>query len=323
MRAHFGEGRQWLDRMRAALTEQGYRSGTVHAKLLLEAGWTALYRNDFEQARSLLRESLAHYRELDDIFGIGFALLGLGRTAYYSGDQATAVSLEEESLLLLRRHGTSFGISYALLSLGDIAITRGEVGRARQLLEESLAHLRDLGDAEVIGWTLLNLGRAALAAGELEQASRFFAQTVQIFEAHSHRFGLAQVLFEQGTVAQAQGDRGRAVRLYQASLARFARHDSAGAVVHCLVALAELAGRAAGDDNGQMVRAARLYGAAEALREQFALPAQLLRLEADYQLKGDIMRLATAPPWSDAWGEGRAMTLEHAIAYALDESNSE
>jgi predicted ATPase len=68
MRAHFSEGGRWLDRMRATLAEQGHRSGPVHAKLLLEAGWMALYRDDFEQARSLLRQSLAHYRELGDIY---------------------------------------------------------------------------------------------------------------------------------------------------------------------------------------------------------------------------------------------------------------
>jgi ATP/maltotriose-dependent transcriptional regulator MalT len=324
MHAHFSEGRQWLDRMRAALAEQGHRSGPVHAKLLLEAGWMALYHDDFEQARSLLRQSLFHYRELDDVYGTAFALLGLGRTAYYSGDQATAVGLEEESLALMRRHGTSFGIGYSLLSLGDIAITRGEVGRARELLKETIVHLRELGDAEMIGWTLINLGRAAMAAGELEQARCFFAETVEIFEAHSNEFGLAQVLYEQGRVAQAQGQRGRAGRLYQASLARFARHDSPRPIVHCLVALATLAAACVGeDDHGLTARATRLFGAADALCERLNLPIQLLGSEANDRVKGDILCMNGEPAWTDVWAEGRAMTLEQAIQYALEETHPE
>jgi hypothetical protein len=69
---------------------------------------------------------------------------------------------------------------------------------------------------------------------------------------------------------------------------------------------------------GGAERAARLFGAAEALREaagyQQAPRARSLRepyLAAARSQVGDTA-------WAEAWEEGRSMTFEEAIAYALE-----
>ncbi len=67
------------------------------------------------------------------------------------------------------------------------------------------------------------------------------------------------------------------------------------------------------------MRAARLFGAAEVLREAMgerigpANQGPYERALASIQARLDDAALASA------WGEGRAMTLEQAIAYALAE----
>jgi DNA-binding NarL/FixJ family response regulator len=67
------------------------------------------------------------------------------------------------------------------------------------------------------------------------------------------------------------------------------------------------------------VRAARLWGTAEALREAIGLPLSTFD-RANYDYEGyqaaARSRLDDEAAWQEAWVEGRAMTFEEAIEYA-------
>ena len=69
----------------------------------------------------------------------------------------------------------------------------------------------------------------------------------------------------------------------------------------------------------QLSRAARLFGAAEALRENTHLPmAPYERPEYEQHLAA-IREHLDSDAFSVAWAEGRRITMEQAIAYALAE----
>ena len=78
-----------------------------------------------------------------------------------------------------------------------------------------------------------------------------------------------------------------------------------------------LAGLAAAQ--GQAGRAARLFGAAEALRESVSnrIPPSE-RAEYDHNIAAARAQLSEAA-FAASWAGGRAMSLEQAVAYALDE----
>ena len=84
-------------------------------------------------------------------------------------------------------------------------------------------------------------------------------------------------------------------------------------LAECLEALAEVAGRL-GEDR----RAARLWGAAGALREATDNPWVLFerRLHEPY-LAAARSRMEESE-WSEAWQEGWVMTLDEAVSYALE-----
>ncbi|MGH3146477.1 MAG: response regulator transcription factor [Rubrobacter sp.] len=73
---------------------------------------------------------------------------------------------------------------------------------------------------------------------------------------------------------------------------------------------------------GMPIRAARLWGAAEALREQMGMALSKFDLAASgYELELAAVRSALSEAsFEAAWAEGRAMTPEQAIEYALSES---
>ena len=66
-------------------------------------------------------------------------------------------------------------------------------------------------------------------------------------------------------------------------------------------------------------RAARLWGAADALRQEIG-NARSVHLSIDYERHVKSVRATlTAEAFDQAWDEGRAMSLDDAVRYALDE----
>ena len=68
---------------------------------------------------------------------------------------------------------------------------------------------------------------------------------------------------------------------------------------------------------GKPERAARLFGAAEALREAAGAPMPPIE-RGDYEREvTDVLDALGEDTFTAAWAAGRAMPLEQAIAYAL------
>ena len=66
-------------------------------------------------------------------------------------------------------------------------------------------------------------------------------------------------------------------------------------------------------------RAARLWGAADALRQEIGYARSVHDSNAYERRVKAIRATLTAEAFDQAWDEGRAMTLDDAVRYALDE----
>ena len=120
-------------------------------------------------------------------------------------------------------------------------------------------------------------------------------------------------------VARAQGDYEGARALYRECLGIF---GPAGEQPVIAAVLEGLAGLAAAEDQAE--RAARLFGAAEALRAAIATPlAPGQRPEYDRYVAATHAALGMSEAgvaFAAAWAAGRAMTLNDALVYVLDEA---
>ena len=102
------------------------------------------------------------------------------------------------------------------------------------------------------------------------------------------------------------------------ALVLFRRVGNRLGVAFCLEALAAAAGM-----SGQPLRAARLFGVAEVLRE--AIHAPLTGTNTAYYQQLVAMGRGKGDPgaFAAAWAQGRAMTEDQAISFALSEANPE
>ncbi|MCD6033051.1 MAG: transcriptional activator domain, partial [Thermomicrobiales bacterium] len=131
-------------------------------------------RSDPSHARSILEESLAGARELDDAWCIARAANILGDLARGEGDYDRAMALFEEALTLFRRLGQSLHVPLVLHNLGQVAALHGDARRGTALVAEGLVLLRDLGDRRGEGFCLAGLATMAALLRQPERAARLF-----------------------------------------------------------------------------------------------------------------------------------------------------
>ncbi len=283
---HPREGRNWCEQV---LAQPGARARTAaRASALRTAGAMAYFHGDFPEAHRLLEESVSIGREVGTAGkrNLAHALMSLGHVALSQGNPSDAKELAGESLRLFQEVGEAWGIAMALCLLGKATGELGDPVAARPLLEESAALFRMIGDKQRLVLPIDYLGLAALRQGDYADARTHFEEALTVARETEDEKFIADALARLGTVALRVGDYQQSAALYQQSLV-------------------------------QPERAARLFGAVEALREatSISLPP-LRRAEYDRAVEGIRAHLDEAT-FAAAWTQGRTMPPEQVIVELL------
>jgi len=285
-----------------------------YAKASLELGKFISNMGDLVAGRALFEQGYALYQKLGDKPSEIEALVDLGWVAREQGDAATARGLLERGVALSRELGDKNLLIYALMTLGEVAVLQEDAPSAERLLGESLALSREVKDPQHIGWSLNHLGHAAQLRGDYDRAARLHQESLALFiEVFGEKnAGVMWDWQSLGETALAQGDLAAARGWLAAALRLCAELGDPVMNAWCLAGL----GSAAAFDE-EPERAARLWGAAERLRQAIGCrPAPAARTTYERALA-----MARAQIGEDAfgvaWAAGSAMTLEQAIAEAL------
>jgi tetratricopeptide (TPR) repeat protein len=161
---------------------------------------------------------------------------------------------------------------------------------------------------------LYNMGFSEAVRGDDERAEALFEESLAMSRELKDTYGAAISLMSLGDVATRRGDHGRARALLKESLVVFNELGARVNIAECLEILSGMAG-ALGDD----ARATRLWGAADALREAIGSPWPPAERRLHEPYLTATRSHADEAVWARAWEEGRAMTMEEAVAYALED----
>jgi predicted ATPase/DNA-binding SARP family transcriptional activator/DNA-binding CsgD family transcriptional regulator/Flp pilus assembly protein TadD len=308
-RGYLSEGRRYLEE---SVARSDAVSASVRAKALDGLGWIAEPQGDFERARVAYEESLELYRSSNDKSGVANALGDLGSLALDSGDYARATSLLEESLTLHRELGSKEEVVGVLNGLGVLASARGDREQSIWFFREALTLSRGTGNVGRNAVSLGNLGITMLVHGDLEQATVLLEESLALFQEIGDRSNIAISLMYSALAALIRGDHERVRALSEESLKLLQIGEDKQHIADCLEIMAGGAGA-----QGRAQRAARLWGAAEAMREDIGVPLQ----PEDRKLLDPYLATARSSlgeaVWQATLGEGRTMMPERAIEYAL------
>jgi hypothetical protein len=158
-------------------------------------------------------------------------------------------------------------------------------------------------------------GEVTRLEGDYGAAEQLYQQALAVFRQLGSPWGANIVLQNLAYIAQHHGDYDRAKSLFAEGLRTSLELRDGPATANCLAGLAGIVGIL-----GQRQQAARLFGAAEALRD--ILGAQIQPGDRpDYESSLATARAQLDPiTFEAAWAEGRAMALEQAVASALEDN---
>lgn len=267
----------------------------------------------FQEGQTWLERGLAQADAIDESLRAK-ALSGIGTMAWCRGDYDTAIRFHQASLESYRLLGDQHGIAQALQNLGVQAFHQFRYEEAAALVHASLKLRRDLGDRPGIANALISLGVAARKQNDLAQSIQHYEEALSLYRELSDTRWIAGTLLNMGIAVFEQGDYRRARQLHRESLPLFVELGDRQALPESLGGLAEVHWVL-----GQPQRAAQLFGAIEALREATDVPLAEVYRPAHLRLLDDIRAHLGADAFAAAWTRGRAMTLEQAVALALDE----
>jgi tetratricopeptide (TPR) repeat protein len=258
LRGHYHEIRQWLD---AAVTSGPDAPAGLRAKALLGGGRLALLQCDYAAAVRRLEAALRLYRELADPRGIASSLQVLGSVAREQGRYARAVELHAESLAIAEAAEDRWAAASARSYLAFASWLQRDFAQAIEQAGTALATFRDLGDVEGVAWSLINLGTVARYQGDGERASALLTESLSLSEGIGFQEGIAWSVEQLGLLAAVDGDPA-AVSLLRRSLEVHRELRDRWRMSSVLEDLSALALA-----QGHPLQAARLLGAAEAMRD--------------------------------------------------------
>jgi tetratricopeptide (TPR) repeat protein len=352
IRGHLNEGRAWLQ---SALRLDSDTSGRARVRALNAASRLVWHQGDYGLAQSFLEECLTIQKELGDGEGLARVYNNMGNLAFLQSDYGRARLLLEESLALFRDLGDREGTAGALNEVGNVLYRQGDFESARPLFQESLEVFQRLGHEEGMARALNSLGLMAWHQGDAAAARSFQERSLTLFQKLEDKWGIAFTLTNLGNVSAMQGDYEKARALHGESLRRFRemgdRRGSAYALNNQAIMMYRQGNYAAAWENHaeslkirreladrrgiafslegiailaaarqRVERAARLFGAAQALRKAIGLPLAPVD-RADYEHGLALARAGlSAEAFVSAWTEGSALEIEEAVAYALEES---
>jgi non-specific serine/threonine protein kinase len=249
------------------------------------------------------------------------ALVAAADCSYFQGDYA-AVQLFSEEVVALdeleRLDEERWLVGFALFILGILQIERREPAQATVLAERSLAIAQAVGPPWLSSLALTLHAYAARQTADYERARALMEEALAVVRPLDDKFVMATLLFNVGDVALRQGQHEQATVAAREGLVLSKELADARGMTWCLVPLAAVAAV-----RRQLQRAARLWGAIEGLSQSVGSPVPPYILESkDVHLPAVLQSLGDEG-FGAAWAEGRQMTPDAVVAYALRDDRAE
>jgi predicted ATPase/class 3 adenylate cyclase len=315
----------WLARLaaetgnlRAALawfSELGQAETGLRLAAALREFWEG--RGHFVEGRTWLVDLLEHSSTAPPTLRAK-ALSAAGRLAQQHGDYAAARTLLQGSITMRQGLGDMDGLAASLFALSYVAHDEGDIAAQRTLVERSLALYRELDDRAGIAACLVMQGHTFWHTREYLTAEGLMTEGVALLADMGDKRRLGHALMFLGQALLAAGDARRAHERFAEAITLSREVGNIPVVWRTLDFFASLALAC-----GQPTRAARLMGAAEAIREDQEMPLEpVYRRDVYDALLASARAALDRESFAAAWAEGRAMNPEQAVAHALGESDS-
>lgn len=315
LHGHYTEGRERLASALALYPPRSAQEGrtAVAARALNSAGRLAYDQGDIRNGRILLDEALSIATELDDKWLMLLTLHNLGNVAAAEGNEPLARTYYEESLVAARELGDPWGLAWALMGMGYICINNSDYEKARIYFEESLEVRRGMRDKWGIARSFTELGAVARLQGDYHKARALYEDALAIHDELGHKGWVSNSMYSLGHVALHLGEYTKAEEQFKDAIRFYTESGDTVSAASCIAGFGLVAYY-----RSDHRRAATLFGAAGSIHRVSNYHMEAFdRTEFESAINSLREAATNDRVIAGAWSYGEEMTLEQAIAYAL------
>jgi hypothetical protein len=184
---------------------------------------------------------------------------------------------------------------------------------AKEYATKGLSLLKEHSNRFGYSMVLFALGMGARFQGRFADAREQFTILLPVFSAMGDHHRMNMIHSEVAHMERLEGHYEKALQLYKDTILEWKRLGHRAAVANQLECFAFIA-----KIQEQPERTAKLFGAAERIREIIDIPMNSMeQVEYDQQV-ADLRAGMNETEFNALWSEGRAMTMERAIQFALE-----
>lgn len=285
---------------------------SVEAYSLYILGVSFWQQGAFEQGVPIIKQSLALYEAVGDKLGQATTLMRLlGASAHHDYDVSKAYMVE--SIRLQRELGNLSGLAFSLYYLSIFLTLQGDFSSPFHMAKEALSIFQRLGNPVGEANALSINGYLALYQTDYQEAISYFKKAIELNEKSGafmsslyNRQELALALIHQGDIDEAK-------ELLHDCVLQFQKINAMDGLVKTIEAVASLF-----IQQEEPVCAALLLAWADDFRQKsrsIVWPMQGKHIDQEL---AKIRRMIDETKFADLSAQGRAMTMDDAIALALD-----
>ncbi|HET6595330.1 MAG TPA: adenylate/guanylate cyclase domain-containing protein [Anaerolineales bacterium] len=287
------------------------------AKVYGVLGWSSIGIGDHKTGRDAAETGIALARKVNDAQTIG-RLLGLVTLAcIFLGDFPAAEQALAEAEVLAREHGFVEQLATVLTTRAQLAFSGyRDIAQAKAYLEEALSLAPTIQNQWAMAMSLFGMGRVAGIMGDLNTARTKFLESAGLANKMGNKRQMYSCYSELAHVLRENGEVDEPLSIYRDLLPKWRDLGHRAAVAHELECIAYILSK-----KDQTRRAVTLLGAADQLRKLIASTATPIEL-AEYEKELSALReKIAADEFRKAWEQGQGLTMEEAIALAVENAN--
>lgn len=273
----------------------------------------AYFQAHFEEVEQYAWEGVRYSQQAADISNEADALNLLAVVLGEQKSVVTARSLLAKSIQLRRQSGNHWALASSLNNLAMLEQRAGDLDGAALHYRESLTLYRRLGDRVHQATVLSNLGVIADARGDYAAARSAYEEGLVLARDSGNLRDIATLLYNLGEAMFRDCNHPDAVYYILESIRLRVESNHTAKLVFPLTTLANIAAA-----QGDFLRAVRLYGAADNVRQTLKTPLFPMDLAAWEQDRVPLHERLSEEEFQIAWNLGAKMELDEILSYARE-----
>jgi hypothetical protein len=288
-----------------------YRQSLIGRALFMQ-GMVGMGVGNMPLTIQVLRDAIATSRATGDkrILGYSLEMYYTATGFIHAPDRDDAA--REGFHIFTEEIEDSFGLGMAYMMMARLAAEHGNESEKEIYFEKLMEKMRETPGSYQAAMFHLGMGMDESVRGNYEAAKRIFEEGRKIFKRiGSLNFQLV-MQSEIGHVERHTGNLSQAKMIYLETIKGWQEIGNRSAIAHQLECFGFLA---IADEEPQ--RTAKLFGAAETLREKTQSPMADNELSEYNQSVSQLRSMLPEAEFNALWAAGKSMTMEQAIQLAL------